>query len=426
MTATQKSKKQTTNEVNTDRLWADLMKIAEFTEPDAPYTRRVFSPLFKEARKWLTERFQEAGLSTRLDTAGNLIGRLEGSDPACGTIMIGSHSDTVAGGGRFDGVAGVICALEIARAIKEKGYKPRHNIEVVDFLGEEPNKFGLSCVGSRAMSAHLEDKMLAYKDPSSGETLEQAIASIGGKPAQLKDSKRSDVKAFFELHIEQGPVLENEAIDIGIVTGIVGIRRIEIKFTGEADHAGTTPMHMRRDASQALAESILYINKLAGELAEAGEGHFVATTGVAEITPNAANVVPGTSRLIIDARSESRPLMEQFYAAVDAATEKFAAERNVTRDGPHILSDTTPAICDAALQGILRESAHSVGLSTRHMASGAGHDCAFVSRIAPSAMVFVPCKAGKSHAANEWAEPDALAEGSSTIVRAIIEFDQSF
>ncbi len=410
--------------VDADCLWQDLMDIAQFTDPQTPYTRRVFSPLFVSARKWLAQRFTDCGLATHTDFAGNLIGRLKGSDENAGTIMIGSHCDTVEGGGRFDGIAGVIAALEIGRSFLKHGFKSKHNLEIVDFLGEEPNVFGLSCVGSRAMSGLLQERMLGYSD-STGDTLRNALERVGAFPDRIADSKRSDVKAFFELHIEQGPILEKERIDIGLVTAIVGIRRIEITFIGEADHAGTTPMNLRRDASVAMAETVSVIHKLAKDLSQAGEGHFVATTGVIEVQPNAANVVPQRARLLIDARSESQEMMERFYADLEAATAQIAHHLNVELDGPNIVSNTTPATCDESLRSLLGTCARDLGFSTCQLASGAGHDAAFISHIAPAAMVFVPCRRGKSHAAEEWAEPEALAKGANTIAEAIMRFDQS-
>jgi beta-ureidopropionase / N-carbamoyl-L-amino-acid hydrolase len=408
--------------VDQKRLWEDLMTIAKFTDADEPYTRRSFSPLFKDGRKWLAERFAEAGLVVRTDTAGNLIGRMSGSHLAMGTIMMGSHSDTVPGGGRFDGIAGVIGALEVVRTLTDRGFKPRHNIEVVDFLAEEANDFGISCVGSRGMAGVLETKMLAYTN-SAGETLAQAIDSVGGSSKRIGEATRSDVKATFELHIEQGPILEQESIDIGLVTAIVGIRRLEFIFNGEADHAGTTPMHMRRDAAVAAAETIVLARRLADGMALRNEGHFVATTGVVEVQPNAVNVIPKWARLVVEVRGESRPLVEEFSQALDTASTALALSLRVERAPAKIFSDTTPTTCDQSLRVLLKEAAKSLALSTRELASGAGHDSVFLARIAPAAMVFVPCKKGKSHAAEEWAEPVAIAAGASTIAEAIMRLD---
>lgn len=408
--------------VDGQRLWDDLMRLAEITDPDMPYTRRSFSPRFLEGRSWLAKRFQDAGLKVSIDPAGNLIGRLAGSEANAKTIVIGSHSDTVPSGGRFDGAAGVIAALEIVRAMRESGFKPGHSIEVIDFLAEEPSEYGLSCVGSRGLSGKLSDEMKSYNN-AGGERLDQAIARVGGNAAALKGSMRGDIAAFFELHIEQGIVLEQSGMDIGIVSGIVGITRLEIVFSGSADHAGTTPMHLRRDASLAAAEVISAIAREARRIAARGEGHFVATTGVIEVSPNAANVVPREVRMIVDARSENRQTMEAFVRFVDASTLQVAQEARVERTRFVRLSDTMPVACDEHLRALLNESAQTLGFATMPLASGAGHDAAFMAQLAPAAMVFIPCKDGKSHTPEEWAEPEAIAAGAAVILAAVQRFD---
>jgi N-carbamoyl-L-amino-acid hydrolase len=408
--------------VDGQRLWDDLMRLAEITDPDMPYTRRSFSPRFLEGRSWLAKRFQDAGLKVSIDPAGNLIGRLAGSEANAKTIVIGSHSDTVPSGGRFDGAAGVIAALEIVRAMRESGFKPRHSIEVIDFLAEEPSEYGLSCVGSRGLSGKLSDEMKSYNN-AGGERLDQAIARVGGNAAVLDGPMRNDIAAFFELHIEQGIVLEQSGMDIGIVSGIVGITRLEIVFSGSADHAGTTPMHLRRDASLAAAEVISAIAREARRIAARGEGHFVATTGVIEVSPNAANVVPREVRMIVDARSENRQTMEAFVRFVDASTLQVAQEARVERTRFARLSDTMPVACDERLRALLNESAQMLGFATMPLASGAGHDAAFMAQLAPAAMVFIPCKDGKSHTPEEWAEPEAIAAGAAVILAAVQRFD---
>ncbi|ARP97848.1 Zn-dependent hydrolase [Pseudorhodoplanes sinuspersici] len=405
------------------RLWDDLMQLAAITEPDKPYTRRSFSPLFDEGRAWLRRRFEEAGLATRIDAAGNLIGRRDGSDPSLGTIMIGSHSDTVPSGGRFDGIAGVLTALEIARSLADRGVMLRHAIEVVDFLAEEPSEFGLSCIGSRGMAGAMEARMLGYNDPS-GEVLAHAIDRVGGKVSSLTNARRSDIAAFFELHIEQGLVLQDSRIDVGIVTAIVGITRVEIVFRGAADHAGTTPMHLRRDAFTPAAKTAVFVDGIARELVARGEGHFVATIGIVSVAPGASNVVPQEARIVIDARSENRTLMDEFLARLDAETAQFAVDSSTERAVFEHLSDTSPTACDSGLRELLRDSANALGFSSTDIASGAGHDAAFVARIAPAAMLFIPCRDGKSHAPEEWAEPDALAAGTAVIADAVMRFDR--
>ena len=410
-------------QIDEARLWADLMALAEITEPDRPYTRRSFSQKFIEGRAWLAQRYRDAGLSVRIDAAGNLIGRLPGADADATAIMLGSHSDSVPNGGRFDGIAGVLVGLEIARALAEAGTPLAHALEVVDFLAEEPSEFGLSCVGSRAMAGALDAAQLALTGPGA-ETLAAAIERVGGVPGRLAEAQRADVHAFLELHIEQGPVLEAAGIDVGIVTAIVGITRIEICIKGEAAHAGTAPMAGRRDAGAAAAEVVLAVRDLARALNDRGAGYFVATAGVLEIRPNAANVVPGDARIVIDARSEKAALVQGFLVDFRRRVEAIASAESVSLSRFELLSHNDPAACDPALQRVLAQSAAAMGCSARSMASGAGHDAAFVSRIAPAAMLFVPCLGGRSHCPEEWTEPSALAAGARVMLEALRRIDR--
>lgn len=410
--------------LNADRLWADVMALADITDPARPYTRRSFTALFLEGRAFLAQRFAEAGLATRIDTSGNLIGRIEGSDPSLGVIAIGSHSDTVPAGGRFDGIAGVATGLEIVRALKDAGIKPRHTIEIIDFLAEEPSEYGLSCVGSRGMTGALDGKMLDLTEPG-GEKLRDALRRVGGDPDRLEQARRSDIKAFLELHIEQGIVLESQALEIGVVTSIVGIRRIEIMFQGEADHAGTTPMGLRHDALVAAANTVVSIRQAAEKLAAEGRDYFVATVGILTVDPSASNIVPGRSKLIIDARTTNPALTTRFVEAIDSESTAHATAAKVTRAAFTTLSDGPPVACDNNLRTALRRGAEELGLAQTDLPSGAGHDAAFMSRIAPSAMVFVPCRAGKSHAPEEWADREAIAAGAAVIYQAVRNIDQS-
>jgi len=411
-------------EVDGRALWEDIIALGEITETDKPYTRRSFSPLFLEGRAWLTQRMKEAGLTPRIDTAGNLIGRLEGTHPAAGVIVVGSHSDSVPSGGRFDGMAGVAAGIAVARALTSRGRALEFTLDIIDFLAEEPSEFGLSCIGSRASAGCLTAEHLTLRNPH-GETLETALVRMGADPARLNQARRTDIEAAFELHIEQGPVLESEGIDVGIVTAIVGITRLEIEFTGTAGHAGTTPMTLRRDPLIAAAELIGRISRTAAAFAARRCGHFVATVGSIEVLPGAANVIPKTARVVVDARSESRAMMEEFRAALDAASLDAAAAANVERTAFKTLSDTLPALCDSRLRRLLEESAAALGYSAKAMASGAGHDMAFISRVAPASMVFIPCKGGRSHTPEEWARPEALTAGANVILDAILRFKQT-
>jgi len=410
--------------LDADRLWADVMALADITDPARPYTRRSFTALFLEGRAFLAQRFAEAGLATRIDTAGNLIGRIEGQNPELGVIAIGSHSDTVPSGGRFDGIAGVATGLEIARALRQSGTRLDHTLEIIDFLAEEPSEYGLSCVGSRGMTGSLDGRMLALSE-AGGETLRDALRRVGGDPDRLIEAKRHDIRAFLELHIEQGIVLEQRSIEIGVVTSIVGIRRLEILFEGEADHAGTTPMALRHDALVAAANTVVAIRRTAEQLAAEGADYFVATVGILTVEPSASNIVPGRCRLVVDARTTNPALTARFVDTIDRESAGFAAAARVTRARFATLSDGPPVVCDAELRAALRQGAHDLGVGEMDLPSGAGHDAAFMSRIAPSAMVFVPCRNGKSHAPEEWADREALAAGAAVIYQAVKALDQS-
>jgi N-carbamoyl-L-amino-acid hydrolase len=406
------------------RLWADIIALAKITDPGAPYTRRSFSKLFVEGRQWLAGRFREEGLTTRIDTAGNLIGRLAGLDPKAGTIIVGSHSDTVPSGGRFDGIAGVAAGLEIVRVLRERKITLRHALEIVDFLAEEPSEYGVSCVGSRGMSGKLAAAPLQFTN-AEGERLEQALARVGGDASRLAEAERKDIRAAFELHIEQGTVLEAGGLDVGLVTAIVGITRIEIVFTGAAGHAGATPMHRRHDALLAAARLIDRVRIMADEYSMSGRGYFVATTGVIEAKPNASNVIPGSARLVIDARCEFRETLVEFRERLKKESLALAQAAGVERTRFDILSDTLPCACDEKLRRLLESAANELGLSSIDIASGAGHDSAFLSLIAPAAMVFIPCKDGASHCPEEWSEPQEITAGTAVILEALLAFDHA-
>lgn len=400
------------------RISEDIAALAEITEPGRPYTRRAFTPMFLRGREWLVRRFEAAGLEARIDASGNLIGRRRGTVGGR-TIMLGSHSDTVPDGGRFDGIAGVSAALEVARALHDQRIELRHDLEIVDFLAEEVSIFGVSCVGSRGMAgvrppAWLDRKVEAL-------TLRQGIAEVGGNPGVLE--KRDDIAAFLELHIEQGPVLEDGHLDIGVVTAIAGITRIEIVVNGRADHAGTTPMGSRQDALVGAAWLVLGIQRLATVRA-AGPTHFAATVGEFSIEPGAANVVPAKARLLIDARAEDRAVMLDFAGALDALVAQVAADTGVTIDQPVTISDNLPTPCDASVLDTLDAAAVAVGARHRRMASGAGHDTAWMARVTRAAMIFIPCLGGRSHAPEEYAEMADVALGAAVLLEAVKRLDK--
>ncbi|HVX81036.1 MAG TPA: Zn-dependent hydrolase [Devosiaceae bacterium] len=407
--------------VNPARIAEDIADLAAITEPDRPWTRRSFTPMFLAGREYLERRFRAAGLETRIDAAGNLIGRRAGTKPGAGTIMVGSHSDTVPDGGRFDGIAGVSAALEVARALREHGIALEHDLEVVDFLAEEVSAFGISCVGSRGLAGQLKPEMLARE--ADGKSLAEGIREAGGRPDSLGEPLRGDVKAFLELHIEQGTVLEEAREDIGVVTAIAGITRIEIVVEGRADHAGTTLMRNRRDALVAAARLVTAIDAEAKARA-AGPTHFAATVGEFGIEPNAANVVPSRARLLVDARAEDRAVMLDFLAFLARLAAGVANETGCRIDSPVTISDNLPTPGYADVLDVLDAACDAVGARHRRMASGAGHDTAWMARLSRAAMVFVPCRGGRSHAPDEWAETDDIALGAAVLLEAVRRLDE--
>jgi N-carbamoyl-L-amino-acid hydrolase len=266
--------------------------------------------------------------------------------------------------------------------------------------------------------------MLDLAEPG-GEKLRDALRRVGGDPDRLDQARRDDILAFLELHIEQGIVLQSGALDVGIVTSIVGVRRIEVVFQGEADHAGTTPMALRHDALVAAANTVASVRRNADQLSTEGSDYFVATVGVLTVDPSASNIVPARCRLIIDARTTKPALMRRFEAAIEGESAAHASAARVARASFATLSDGQPMVCDPNLRAALRQGARDLGLRETDLPSGAGHDAVFMSRICPSAMVFVPCRAGKSHSPEEWADRDAIATGAAVIYQAVKALDES-
>ena len=405
--------------IRADRIGADIDALAAITEPERPWTRRAFTPMFLEGRKWLEQAMRDAGAVTQIDVAGNLVGTIPGKRPELGTIMLGSHSDTVPDGGRFDGIAGVVAALEVARALRDQGAVLEHTLEVVDFLAEEVSIFGVSCIGSRGMSGTRPAEWLART--SDGLTLEQGISQVGGAP--LRHVIRSDIKAFLELHIEQGPVLQDQKLDVGVVSAIAGVTRIEIIVEGRADHAGTTPMGSRKDALTTAAWIALGVEELGKALAS-GEHHFAATVGEFEMSPNAANVVPARVRMLIDARAELRGDMDRFVDELEKGVAAIAEKTGVTVAPPRIVSDNQPTNCDPDLLDVLDAACETAGARHRRMASGAGHDTAWMARITRAAMIFVPCVDGRSHSPDEFATAEDIALGAQVLLDAVLSLDK--
>jgi N-carbamoyl-L-amino-acid hydrolase len=402
-----------------ERIQAAIDSLARLTSPEQPYTRRSFTPLYRQGRELVANWMQEAGLEISLDQAANLIGRHPGSEEHLAPIVIGSHTDTVPGGGRFDGIIGVVAAIEIAHCLREEGITLRHPLEVIDYLAEEPSEFGLSTIGSRAMAGALSPEHLRLADPT-GRTIAEGITEMGGNPERLSEAQRAP-GAFalsLELHIEQGPVLEEAQIPIGIVTGLVGIHRAQMIVEGEANHAGTTPMRLRHDALAGAAEIILALERLC----RATDGKAVGTIGKINATPNASNVIAGQTELIAEWRSVDSALLTDLATRFEAQVRDIATHRSLHLSY-HALSDTEPIQVPQEVQRLLTQTCEALGLPTQLLPSGAGHDTNHIAVLAPAGMVFIPSRGGRSHCPEEWSDIEAIARGTQVMGQALVTFD---
>ena len=405
-----------------DRINAMVNALAKMTECDRPFTRLVFSSEYKEARAWLQTQFEEVGLECQIDAGGNLIGtrKAVNSIEPPRKLIIGSHIDTVAAGGRFDGIAGVIAGLETTHFLNKQAIHLPFDIEIVDFLGEELNVWGTSCLGSRYMAGLLSDELLARSDQN-GRLLRDEIEKMGGAgiAATVPRPDADKIIACLELHIEQSSRLEREEIDIGIVTDIPSISRYTISVCGSAGHSGTTRMQERNDALVTASQVVTKIRDFALEISEQDNGHFVATVGRVEVYPNGAAIIPGHVSMIMDLRASNEKSRDRFLGNLKAACNGIS-HRESCAIGIEPTSYASVASMDSSLRTHFARSAEAIGLSHTSIASGAGHDMAHMSRIAPAAMIFIPCKDGLSHCPEEFATPEAIAKGSAALTCTVL------
>ncbi|KAG2439474.1 hypothetical protein HXX76_004828 [Chlamydomonas incerta] len=380
-------------------------------------TRILFSPNDMLARKFVKDLMRENHLTIREDAMGNIFGRLEGSTPAAGVVLTGSHCDAIPLAGMYDGTLGVIGAIEALAALQRAGYKPLRPIEVMMFTSEEPTRFGLSCSGSRAMAGALTPEVLESKLDSGGRHFLQVANEVGYGGASTQDMldatrvAEGAVSHFVELHIEQGPLLQREGVDIGVVTAIAAPAALEVLFVGDGGHAGGQLMPDRNDAGLAGAELALAVER---HVLATGSVDTVGTTGTFEIAPGAINSVPREARLAIDIRDIDGPRRDQVVAAVLKSAEEIAEKRNV-RMSSRIINQDPPATCHADIVEAVAASAGALGLSTKRMVSRAYHDSLFMARVAPTGMIFIPCKNGWSHRPDEFSSATDIANGVSVL-----------
>jgi beta-ureidopropionase / N-carbamoyl-L-amino-acid hydrolase len=410
----------TTAEPRLDRYLADWTALSAFTDATEPgWTRRAFTPPYLRARGWLAERMADAGLQAGIDAGGNLVGRRPGRLPDARPLVLGSHTDTVAGGGRFDGILGVLAAIEVARALQEAGLGLRHPLEVIDFLGEEPNDFGLSMVGSRTLAGTLDPADLDRQDLS-GRSLADAIDSAGGDPGRLAGVRREpgSVACYLELHIEQGRRLEQAGCPLGVVTAITGVTRYRVELQGRADHAGGTPVAERCDALAGAAQVISAMERLWID------GAGVGTVGRLTVSPNSINVVPETVMMWTDMRSLDGALLDTRREQFAAEVADVAGPRGL-RAAVDLLSREEPVPADPAVLSVLTEVADRTGRPYLRLPSYAGHDANQLAKIAPIGMLFAPSRDGRSHCPEEWTDPDDIAVCLGAFTAAVIRLDEA-
>ena len=403
------------NELKTieDNIVKALDALQKFTAtPGYGVTRLPYTEEARAACAYLKERMEAVGLVVRLDNSGAVIGRLEGKSPS--TIMIGSHFDSVKHGGAYDGIAGVVCAIEVARLLKESGKELGCSLEVIATNDEEGARFNAGLFTGKVLLGQLTSEDIKGQVDAEGISVYQAMAAYGLKPEEIAQHKRDDIKAFIEIHIEQGPVLEAKNKEIGIVDVIVGIKRARITIKGRADHAGTMPMHMRKDA---LEQATKVISKI-GDRARLFR-NCVATVGFLQVEPNVMNIIPKNVTFVVDIRGvDEETIMTQYYSLL-ADLDKMSLESGLTYEVENLLY-AQPVLMDAEIKGHFEMSCITRELEYMHLPSGAGHDAQIFGAKLPAAMLFVPSAGGRSHCPEEKSDAGDLAKATFVAYDAII------
>lgn len=402
--------------VSVQRLSENFNKMSRITAEGKGITRLAFSNEDWRGREFVIGLMKKAGLVIRVDNFGNVIGRREGSDPTASVVMFGSHIDSVPNGGNFDGVVGVLGAVEVINCMNESGFKNEHPIELVVFMSEESSRFGVATLGSKTMCGHMDTATLKKLTDKQGKSLYEVLKLHGLDADNIAAAKYEyPLKAFMEIHIEQGKVLESTNHQIGIVTGIAAPTRMKVILSGQADHSGATPMSMRYDGLCTAAEIILQVEKLAQEQTE---NPVVGTVGIVQVSPGVMNVVPGRVELGIDIRSIA---METKTKVVEALIAKIG-EITQARDVPAeiiTLTNETPVKLKEEMVAFLDEICRASGYSYIKMPSGAGHDAMHWAEIAPTGMLFIPCKGGISHNPAESAKIEDIAAATEILYQSM-------
>jgi len=400
-----------------DRLIGELKTLAAISEDEPPVvTRVVFSEADLRARTYVKKLCTDAGLSVTEDAIGNTFARWHGSEPDLPPIATGSHIDAIPNAGLYDGCVGVLGGLEAIRVLQQLGFRPRRSIELVIFTSEEPTRFGIGCLGSRMMANVLTPTQARALRDKEGRSLDE-LRSSGGFTGPLESVvlPKGRFHQFVELHIEQGPLLEQEKIDVGLVTHIAAPASMRVVIEGEGGHAGGKMMPGRKDALAAAAELILAVESAAKST---GAMDTVGTVGVCDVFPGAVNSIPSRVRLETDIRDIDGARRDRVLASLQQKCDEVARLRCVTITTELVNADP-PAACDPAILETLEDSARAAGKTCKKMVSRAYHDSLFMARIAPVAMLFIPCRGGVSHRPDEYASPEWIGSGVHVLARTL-------
>jgi ureidoglycolate amidohydrolase len=404
-------------EVDQDRVVSEIEALGSISEAEPPVvTRIVFSPADLKARAWVKSRCEDAGLALRQDPIGNTFARWNGSNPSAPVVGTGSHIDAIPNAGKYDGVVGVLGGLEAIRALQRSGFHPTHSIELLIFTAEEPTRFGIGCLGSRMLAGTLSPDAARKLTDKAGAIVEE-VRREAGMPGELEQVKlpAGYYKAFVELHIEQGPLLERKKIPLGLVTQIAAPASFRITLEGAGGHAGGVLMLDRRDALCAAAELILAIETAART---SGAVDTVATVGICEVFPGAVNSIPSRVHLSVDIRDTDLERRDAVIQSMERASKLISAGRQVTIH-TELLNADAPAASAPEIVEVLSESCRKHQVKFLPMVSRAYHDSLFMSRIAPVAMLFIPCRNGYSHRPDEYASPEDIARGTLVLAETL-------
>lgn len=404
-------------EVDGERLSREIEELALISDAEPPaVTRIVFTPTDLKARAWLIERCERAGLTVRQDPIGNIFARWAGTEPSASAVGTGSHIDAIPNAGKYDGVVGVLGGLEAIRSLQKAGFRPRPPIELLVFTSEEPTRFGIGCLGSRLLSATMSAATARGLRDQQDTALDD-VRRNAGLTGQLEDVELPEgyYKAFVELHIEQGPLLETKQISLGIVTQIAAPASYRILIEGAGGHAGGTLMPGRKDALCAAAEVILAIENAART---SGAVDTVATVGICDVFPGAVNSIPSRVNLSLDIRDTGLERRDAAMRAIEMAREVIVEQRKVSVQMEKVNADA-PAQCSTAIVEVLRQACRKQPQEFMEMVSRAYHDSLFMSRIAPAAMLFIPCRNGYSHRPDEYAAREDIVRGVSVLAETL-------